>query len=302
MPPKLTAAASADSLAAALPADGDEAPYFSDALSQYAYASRHGLLTAEDEQRLAREARAGDDAAFNTLIEHNLRLVMSIAKKYCGHGLPFEDLIQEGNIGLMKAARKFDPERGLKFSTYATWWIRQAVTRAIADQSRTIRLPVHMGESIARVRKVREQLFEQLYRDPSVDELAQAMQVSPVVARHYLDAMQAVASLDAPVKVRNNGNGNGELVLSDTIAVGGDVDMTVERSMLAEQLRVLVAELPERERRVIELRYGLHDGQHRTLDEIGQLFGGLSRERIRQIEAVALEKLRSAGAGLQDVG
>jgi RNA polymerase primary sigma factor len=231
--------------------------------------------------------RADGDRARAHLIQANLRLVVSVAKKYVGRGLSFLDLIQEGNIGLMKATDKFDYRRGFKFSTYATWWIRQAITRAISDQSRTIRLPVHVGETINRVKKTGHRLQQIFEREPSHSEIARAMDVPETKVRQVLDVSRLPVSLEAPV------GQDGDAFLGDFIE---DETMPqplelASQQLLRSQIGDALDKLTERERRIIILRFGLEDGRFRTLEEVGREFG-ITRERIRQIEAKALRKLR----------
>jgi RNA polymerase primary sigma factor len=245
-------------------------------------------LGLSPEVRSAHEADKLDgDLARAHLIQANLRLVVSVAKKYVGRGLSFLDLIQEGNIGLMKATDKFDYARGFKFSTYATWWIRQAITRAISDQSRTIRLPVHVGETINRVKKTGHRLQQILEREPTQEEIARAMDISDVKVRQVLDVSRHPVSLEAPV------GQDGDAFLGDFIE---DETMPqplelASQELLKSQIGDALDKLTERERRIIVLRFGLEDGRFRTLEEVGREFG-ITRERIRQIEAKALRKLR----------
>jgi RNA polymerase primary sigma factor len=239
-------------------------------------------------ERIDLEAdRQDGDAARAHLIQANLRLVVSVAKKYVGRGLSFLDLIQEGNIGLMKATDKFDYHRGYKFSTYATWWIRQAITRAISDQSRTIRLPVHVGETINRVKKTSHRLQQIFEREPTQEEIARAMDISDDKVRQVLDVSRHPVSLEAPV------GSDGDAFLGDFIE---DETMPAPLELASQQLlKVQIGDaldrLTERERKIVVLRYGLEDGRFRTLEEVGRDFG-ITRERIRQIEAKALRKLR----------
>ncbi len=241
-----------------------------------------------DEERLEFIADAEDgDQARAHLIQANLRLVVSVAKKYVGRGLSFLDLIQEGNIGLMKATDKFDYTRGFKFSTYATWWIRQAITRAISDQSRTIRLPVHVGETINRVKKTGHRLQQILEREPTHEEIARALDIGDDKVRQVLDVSRHPVSLEAPV------GQDGDAFLGDFIedeTLPAPLDMASQQ-LLKSQIGDSLQRLTDRERRIIQLRYGLEDGRYRTLEEVGREFG-ITRERIRQIEAKALRKLR----------
>ena len=268
------------------------------------------LLTAEQEVSLskriergrkAREAMAGGDsdraslrlfiedgwAAREHLITANSRLVISVAKKYMGRGVPFLDLIQEGNIGLIRAAKKFDYRRGHKFSTYATWWIRQAVTRAIADQGRTIRVPVHMGDQINRLLRTSHQLTQMFGRDPTTEELAESLGVTPKKVENMIQVARRPISLETPTDEEEDS------ILSDFIKDNDSTAPTdiVTHSLLREQLRDVLHSLPPREVRILQLRYGLHDGQSYTLEEVGRKMG-VTRERVRQIEAQALSRLR----------
>ena len=245
------------------------------------------LLTAGDEQRMAQQITAGDEQIRKQFIEANLKLVVSIAKRYQGRGLALDDLVQEGNIGLMRAVSKFDATRGHKFSTYATWWIRQAVSRAIADHSRTIRLPVHVGEKITRLHRVNYRLQQTLGREPTTEELAEQMGISPQKVRELLSVSQ-----EQPVSLDQSINEDQDLgdVIEDRMAIPPPDEAM--HHLLTEHVEDLLDQLTAREREVISLRFGLIDGHSRTLAEVGKVFQ-VSRERIRQIETKALQKLRS---------
>ena len=245
------------------------------------------LLSGEEEQDIAQRMADGDEEAKKQLAEANLRLVVSVAKRYVGRGMQFLDLIQEGNLGLIKAVDKFDYRKGFKFSTYATWWIRQAITRAIADQARTIRIPVHMVETINKLVRVNRQLLQELGREPRNDEIAKAMGISEEKVREIIKIAQEPVSLETPIGEEEDSH-LGDFIADDDAPAP---DSMATQAMLKKQLNDVLATLTPREEKVLRLRFGLDDGRTRTLEDVGKEFN-VTRERIRQIEAKALRKLR----------